>query len=122
VAEISSIVSEIAASAQEQATGLDQVNKAVNQMDQVTLQNTAMVEETTAAIHALSKETGELARLISLFQIGEQAGGTTVRHAPQRGMSPSKPMTRTKPVVAMRTTGAGGAARKVENDSDWQEF
>ncbi len=122
VAEINSIVSEIAASAQEQATGLDQVNKAVNQMDQVTLQNTAMVEETTAASHALSKETGELARLISMFQIGERPGGTTVHHAPKRGMSPSKPMTRTKPVAAMRTTGAGGAARKVENASDWQEF
>ncbi|RYC28729.1 methyl-accepting chemotaxis protein, partial [Lichenibacterium minor] len=60
VAEIDGIVGEIASSAQEQATGLDQVNTAVNQMDQVTQQNAAMVEESTAASHALSRETAEL--------------------------------------------------------------
>ena len=49
VAEIDVIVGEIAASAQEQASGLDEVNIAVNQMDQVTQQNAAMVEESTAA-------------------------------------------------------------------------
>ena len=54
VAEIDGLVSEIAASAQEQATGLAQVNTAVNQMDQVTQQNAAMVEQSTAASHSLA--------------------------------------------------------------------
>jgi methyl-accepting chemotaxis protein len=53
VAEIDGLVSEIAASAQEQATGLVQVNTAINQMDQVTQQNAAMVEESTAASQSL---------------------------------------------------------------------
>ncbi len=49
VAEIDTLVTEIAASAQEQATGLHQVNSAINEMDQVTQQNAAMVEQSTAA-------------------------------------------------------------------------
>jgi methyl-accepting chemotaxis protein len=50
-------VADIAASAQEQATGLQQVNTAVNQMDQVTQQNAAMVEQATAASHGLAQES-----------------------------------------------------------------
>jgi methyl-accepting chemotaxis protein len=57
VSEVNSAVAGIAASAQEQATGLNQVNTAINQMDQVTQQNAAMVEETTAAAHSLARET-----------------------------------------------------------------
>ena len=71
VGEIDAIVSGIAASAQEQATGLDEVNLAVNQMDQVTQQNAAMVEESSAAVQALVRETQALARLIAQFDIGQ---------------------------------------------------
>ncbi|WP_309643171.1 methyl-accepting chemotaxis protein, partial [Phenylobacterium sp.] len=70
VAEINGIVAEIAASAQEQATGLQQVNTAVNHMDQVTQQNAAMVEESTAASHALAHEAKELAVLVAQFRTG----------------------------------------------------
>ncbi len=73
VAEINAAVMQIAASANEQAIGLQQVNTAVNQMDQVTQQNAAMVEETTAAARALSGETDELAALMGRFDVGEQA-------------------------------------------------
>ena len=69
VADIDSLVTEIAASAQEQATGLAQVNAAVNQMDQVTQQNAAMVEETTAAAHSLSTEADTLAASMGLFRV-----------------------------------------------------
>jgi methyl-accepting chemotaxis protein len=70
VVEISGIVTEIASSAQEQATGLQQINIAVNQMDQVTQKNAAMVEETTAASHALASEAEELGALIERYKIG----------------------------------------------------
>jgi methyl-accepting chemotaxis protein len=70
VASIDALVKEIAASAQEQSTGLHQVNVAVNQMDQVVQQNAAMVEEATAATHSLKGEAGELAVLVSRFQVG----------------------------------------------------
>ena len=73
VAKINVVVSEISASAHEQATGLQQVNTAVNQMDQVTQQNAAMVEQATAAGHALREETDGLSRMMSEFRVGEQA-------------------------------------------------
>jgi methyl-accepting chemotaxis protein len=63
VEQISGLVTSIAASALEQATGLQQVNTAVNQMDQVTQQNAAMVEQSTAASHSLAQETETLQEL-----------------------------------------------------------
>ncbi len=74
VAQLNSLVVDIAASTQEQAVGLAQVNVAVNQMDQVTQQNAAMVEESTAASHALAQEAMTLARLIATFDVGDGRG------------------------------------------------
>ena len=70
VTQINGVVTEIAASAEEQSTGLQEVNTAVNQMDQVTQQNAAMVEEATAASHALTQEADTLSRLIARFELG----------------------------------------------------
>ena len=67
VTEIDSLIAEIAQSAQEQAIGLTEVNTAVNQMDQVTQQNAAMVEQATAAAAGLKSEAAELASLVGHF-------------------------------------------------------
>ncbi len=85
VNQISGLVSEIAASAQEQAIGLTQVNTAVNQMDQTTQQNAAMVEQSTAASHSLAGEAGELSRLVGRFQIDGRA--SRLAHAAGSGLS-----------------------------------
>jgi methyl-accepting chemotaxis protein len=77
VAQINGVVAEIAASAQEQATGLEQVNSAVSQMDQATQQNAAMVEESTAASHALSREADNLTQLMGQFSVGQSSAGQT---------------------------------------------
>ncbi|WP_427788946.1 methyl-accepting chemotaxis protein [Brevundimonas diminuta] len=74
VDEMDGLVAEIAASAQEQASGLGQVNQAVNQMDQVTQQNAAMVEQTTAAAANLKTEAEHLAELVGRFRMGDAAG------------------------------------------------
>ena len=73
VSEMDALVAEIAASSQEQSSGLSQVNQAVNQMDQVTQQNAAMVEQSTAAALSLKTEAEGLARLVGRFRTG-QAG------------------------------------------------
>lgn len=73
VARLNDFVAEIAASAREQATGLSEVNSAVNQMDQVTQQNAAMVEQATAASHGMMQEAETLNRLIAQFRIGAEA-------------------------------------------------
>ncbi|HEY0353996.1 MAG TPA: chemotaxis protein, partial [Enterovirga sp.] len=81
VAEINGIVAEIAASAQEQSTGLAEVNTAVNQMDQVTQQNAAMVEQTTAASHSLANEAEQLSALVGRFKVDEEHQRQTRRAA-----------------------------------------
>ncbi|ESR24213.1 Methyl-accepting chemotaxis protein [Lutibaculum baratangense AMV1] len=74
VQSINGLISTIASSTAEQATGLGEVNTAVNQMDQVTQQNAAMVEEATAASQSLAKDAAELSRLVAQFRLGAAAG------------------------------------------------
>ncbi len=62
-------VNTIATAAREQATGLHEINTSVNHMDQMTQQNAAMVEETTAASQTLAEESRQLRSLLSRFQL-----------------------------------------------------
>ena len=75
VVKVDAVVAEISASVHEQASALNEVNTAVNHMDQVTQQNAAMVEESTAASHALNAEATELSRLVAQFTIEEGVSG-----------------------------------------------
>jgi methyl-accepting chemotaxis protein len=77
VGEIAAAVGEITASTQAQASGLAQVNAAITQMDQVTQQNAAMVEQSTAASHALAQETALLVQLTKRFQMEAAIGRAT---------------------------------------------
>ncbi len=81
VAEINTVVSDIAAGAQEQATGLQQVNTAVNEMDKVTQQNAAMAEEATAAGRSLAQEAEQLTGLVGQFRLGTIAEFQPARRA-----------------------------------------
>jgi methyl-accepting chemotaxis protein len=69
---VADLVEGMALSAQEQATGLAQVNVAINNLDQVTQQNSAMVEETTAASHALTEEARGLLELVKRFRWSDE--------------------------------------------------
>ncbi len=82
VGQIDGLISEIAESSREQATGLTEVNSAVNRMDQVTQRNAAMVEEANAASASLQAEAAELARLVSRFAtsaVDEQPAWATLQ-------------------------------------------
>ncbi|KQY26820.1 methyl-accepting chemotaxis protein [Rhizobium sp. Root482] len=72
VNQVNEHVASIATAAREQATGLAEVNTAVNSMDQMTQQNAAMVEETTAASQTLAQESRELKNLLQTFQLSEE--------------------------------------------------
>jgi len=72
IGRLTHIAVEIEASSKEQATGLAEVNMAVSQMDQVTQQNAAMVEESTAASRSLAQDAVELDRLMRQFEISRQ--------------------------------------------------
>jgi methyl-accepting chemotaxis protein len=118
VAEIDGLVTGIAASAQEQSTGLHQVNIAVNQMDQVTQQNAAMVEQTTAATHSLKGQSAELGRLLGGFTL------SSARRAVAPAAAPAAPASRpqmSRPGSSAPLRRASGSAA-VAVDEGWQEF
>nr|WP_314432542.1 methyl-accepting chemotaxis protein [uncultured Brevundimonas sp.] len=73
IERVTAITGEIVASSQEQSSGLQQVNTAVAQMDQVTQQNAAMVEEATAASHSLAQDARELDRMMGQFSLEDAA-------------------------------------------------
>jgi methyl-accepting chemotaxis protein len=88
VNKVTSIVSEIALASNEQATGIDQVNKAVTSMDEVTQQNAALVEEAAAAAEALLKQARQLDELLARYDVGDSGelrplaeAGAARRHA-----------------------------------------
>jgi len=70
VKELSMHVGEIATSSRNQSAGISEINSAVNQLDQVTQQNAAMFDETTAASHAFTSEAETLGTTVSAFQTG----------------------------------------------------
>ena len=113
VKSINELVAQIAASAQEQASGLTQVNSAVNQMDQVTQQNAAMVEEATAASHRLRQGVDELSGLIRRFEVG---GVAVTAAAPTPVRSPAR-----QSAPPPRRRVAGGAVPALASN-DWEEF
>jgi len=114
VAEIDTLISGIAQSSQEQATGLNQVNSAVNQMDQVTQQNAAMVEQATAAASNMRSESGALAELVSRFQTGDAARRSGRPIATARAVEAPRPTTRAVPQMR---PGSNAAVAP-----EWEEF
>ena len=69
VGQVTGIMSEISAAGQEQTAGIDQINQAISQMDQVTQQNAALVEEAAAAAGSLQDQAARLAQVVSVFQL-----------------------------------------------------
>jgi methyl-accepting chemotaxis protein len=75
VQRVTDIISEISAASQEQSSGINQVNDAVTSMDEVTQQNTALVEEAAAAAESLMEQAEELLNTMSVFNLDEGSNG-----------------------------------------------
>ncbi|MBN9342500.1 MAG: hypothetical protein J0H52_20870, partial [Comamonadaceae bacterium] len=71
VHKLSSLVGEIATASHEQAAGIEQVNRAMAQMDQVTQQNAALVEQASAAAGSLESQAQHLHQAVALFRLNE---------------------------------------------------
>jgi methyl-accepting chemotaxis protein len=109
VTEISALVAEITNSAKEQSIGLTGINQAVNQLDQVTQQNAAMVEETTTASHALALEAENLTTSVSHFEIAARVPTTRPVEPRQRRAAPPLRVIRNEP-------------KRATADDGWTEF
>ncbi|HYP70356.1 MAG TPA: hypothetical protein VEP93_05690, partial [Variovorax sp.] len=66
---VTDIMGEITAASQEQTAGIEQINQAITQMDQVTQQNAALVEEAAAAAASLQEQAGGLVQAVSVFRM-----------------------------------------------------
>jgi len=121
VTEIDTLISEIARSAQEQATGLNQVNSAVNQMDEFTQKNAAMVEEATASAASLKTEAGMLSGLVSRFETGEPPAARRRPEPaqPSRHRPTDNPVARAQARIGERFRPGGAGAAAVNT---WEEF
>ncbi len=103
----------IASSSREQSIGLSDINAAVSEMDQGAQQNTAMVEQTTAAAHSLRSEAATLAQGVSAFVLD---GAPRAR---PRAAEPVSLPARGRPVNA---TVRATALAVGQETSDWEEF
>ena len=69
VKKVSDIIAEIAAASREQSSGIEQVNRAIMQMDQMTQQNAALVEEATASSQGMADQARQLNEILSRYQV-----------------------------------------------------
>jgi methyl-accepting chemotaxis protein len=89
VKKVSDIVAEIAAASREQSTGIEQVSRAVAQMDEATQQNAALVEQATAASRSVADQARELSEIIDKYRINGsgQLSGAAVTAAGHAGIA-----------------------------------
>ena len=126
VSDISEHVGTIAASAQEQAAGLEQINGAMSQLDQVTQQNAAMFEETTAASHALTQEAETLSRTTARFRISAATSSIVAGAFQSKRAGPplsAHPKPQATPKRAAVSAGSATPPAMAEADEgDWEDF
>ena len=124
VKEISRNVSDIAVASREQSSGLVEINDAMSQLDQVTQQNAAMFEETTAASHALTRGAEDLAQTTSRFRTGQAEESTAqVLALPIPARSDRMGSSVGKPVAAAKAASSSGQAIAAHPEGDgWDEF
>ncbi len=119
VKRVSDIIGEIAAASNEQSAGIEQVNDAVMKMDDMTQQNTALVEEAAAAAESMLEQADELMNAVSVFRLeGESQTQVSERRAPNSPLR--KPAIKAARPVS---TPAKAAVMKTgTDDGDWEEF
>jgi methyl-accepting chemotaxis protein len=119
IAQIDGLVSDIATSAERQATGLHQINTAVSEMDGVTQQNAAMVEQATAAARSLASDADDLNRQVAGFQIGAPSAPRAAASAPAVRPTAAAAATAPAHAPAPRPRSVGNLALK---EDDWSAF
>ncbi|WP_038909308.1 methyl-accepting chemotaxis protein [Dickeya oryzae] len=115
---VADLISEIGVTTQEQESGISQINQAITQLDSVTQQNAALVEESTSAAESLSEQAAKLVELMSVFNIAHASAtpspSPSPRRQPQAKPALKKPATfkpALKPALASRS-----------NNHDWEQF
>ncbi len=119
VRRVADILTEITAASQEQSAGIEQINQAITQMDDVTQQNAALVEEAAAASQAMQDQAARLAEAVAVFRLEGGAAAAAPTRAPAAAAAPAPRLA--KP-AAKAPARPPAAAAKVPAESDWEEF
>jgi methyl-accepting chemotaxis protein len=134
VQRVTDIMAEISTAGDEQSAGIEQINQAVSEMDTVTQQNAALVEEAAAAAEAMQQQAANLERVVSVFRL--DGAQRVVAPAPSPASAATRPagsrLAMVKPAkpAAARPAPAVSASAKPQkrlttvatNDGDWEEF
>ncbi len=113
VKKVSDIIAEIAAASQEQTSGIHQVNKAISNMDEMTQQNAALVEESAAASSSMTDQAQQLQEQVAFFKLKHNIVSKVAASA-VRMPQPAKPASQPKKALPKKSPA--------DNDSDWQDF
>ncbi|MET3115898.1 methyl-accepting chemotaxis protein [Undibacterium sp. GrIS 1.8] len=141
VKHVTDIIAEISAASQEQSVGIEQVNHAIIEMDSMTQQNAALVEEAAAAAQSLQDQAAELAKVVSIFKLNALEQSFVKVPAPVRKVEVSpikaKPKTMVKALPSARATAKRAATSSASKTSassnaaqrsspasadEWEEF
>jgi methyl-accepting chemotaxis protein len=130
IKKVAAIVADIATASVEQSTGIDQVNKALTQVDEVTQQNSALVEENAATAKALEHQAAVMNERMDSFRLNDTpAAAKRVQAAaptPAVERTKPKPAVAAKPVVQRKVVNGSGRSAAVAKvaapATDWQEF
>jgi methyl-accepting chemotaxis protein len=136
VQRVTDIIGDIALASREQSSGIDQVSTAITQMDSVTQQNAALVEEASAASASLNDQAQSLVRAVSVFKVDDRASSPLA-------FAPAKPSTSKMPSAHVQlppkrraaatpkpaferpagtTSASATAVKAAEDDSEWSSF
>jgi methyl-accepting chemotaxis protein len=150
VRRVTDLLGEIASATLEQNSGIGQVNNAVNQLDQMTQQNAALVEQSAAAATSLREQAGQLAQAVAIFKLGQQesrkviakaaatsrdrvavapaasaaanAAAASPDGAPSAAAGAPKAFAPRKPAGPARATPPASDAPPPAKSDDWEEF
>ncbi len=117
VQKVTQMISDISEASIEQSSGIEQVNKAVAQMDEMTQQNAALVEQASAASESMAEQANSMRQLLSFFSINMQAA------LPDMSTSPSNAVKRLNGAKTQANKSPAPSGNNFVDDGDeWEEF
>ena len=131
IKRLSDIVSEIAAASGEQSNGVEEINKAITQMDEVTQQNSALVDENAAAARTLQEQSQNMRDRMEFFKTDNEARAVAVAGQAakidfsakmQSNALHTSPAASTERPVKVAASGGGGAIDVADQSENWDEF
>jgi methyl-accepting chemotaxis protein len=131
IKRVQDIMGEITAAGREQTDGIEQINQAVIQMDQVTQQNAALVEEAAAAAESLQDQASNLVQVVSVFNTGQGSSAPVARPVSRPAVRAAtksiakapapRPAVKKTPAPQLENSASRRSA-DAQNGGDWEEF